>query len=79
MRRVGLFALAIGMGDDELARAQVEAVRGRRDELNMIGARIQAAPYQGRLAEARRWQPSGPAGWSRKPATTALASRPSAA
>ena len=51
--RVGLYALGITMGDDELARAQVEAVRGRRDEMNMIGARIQVAHYQGRVREAR--------------------------
>jgi hypothetical protein len=51
--RVGLYALGITMGDDDLARAQVEAVRGRRDEMNMIGARIQVAHYQGRFREAR--------------------------
>jgi len=51
--RAGLFGLAILTGDDALAQAQVEAVRGRRDELNMTGVRIQAAWFTGRVSEAR--------------------------
>jgi tetratricopeptide (TPR) repeat protein len=51
--RIGLFVLGTFTGDDALAQAQVEAVRGRRDELNMTGVRIQAALYKGRVSEAR--------------------------
>ena len=57
--RTGLFVVATATGDRALAEAQVEAVRGRRDEVNMLGLQVQAALFGGRLAEARafadRW------------------------
>ena len=49
--RSGLYALAIVSGDEALAAAQVEAVRGRRDEVDLLPARFGAAAYQGRLRE----------------------------
>ena len=51
--REGLFVVATLTGDAALALTQVAAVRGRRDEVEMTGLRVQAALYQGRLAEAR--------------------------
>ena len=57
--RSGLFVVATLTDDRALADAQVEAVRGRRDEVNMLGLQVQAALFTGRLAEARgmadRW------------------------
>lgn len=50
--RVGLFAVATFMHDDGLAREQVAAVAGRRDETDMVGARMTAALYEGRMREA---------------------------
>ncbi len=50
--RTGLFVLATFRGDSQLASAQIEAVRGRRDEVEMIGRRADAASYQGRMREA---------------------------
>ena len=50
--RVGLFQVAVLMGDAALADAQVAAVRGRRDESVMLGIRMYAATYRGRLKEA---------------------------
>jgi len=50
--RSGLFVIATITGDHALAQAQVDAVRGRRDELNLTGLRIQAAMFKGRVAEA---------------------------
>jgi tetratricopeptide (TPR) repeat protein len=50
--REGLFVLATFTGDAALADAQVQAVKGRRDEVDMTGVRVQASLYQGRLTEA---------------------------
>jgi len=50
--RVGLYQVAILMGDMALAEQQVAATRGRRDELDMIGIRMFAATYRGRMKEA---------------------------
>jgi tetratricopeptide (TPR) repeat protein len=50
--RGGLFVVGILTGDDALAAAQVEAVRGRRDELELVGLRAQAAGYKGKMKEA---------------------------
>ncbi|MCC7126781.1 MAG: protein kinase [Acidobacteria bacterium] len=50
----GLFVIATLTRDAALAAEQIEATRGRRDEVNIIGVRIQAAMYQGRLREARQ-------------------------
>jgi tetratricopeptide (TPR) repeat protein len=50
--RSGLLVLATLTGDDALAQAQVEAVKGRRDEVNITGLRVQAALFRGRLGEA---------------------------
>ena len=49
--RNGLYAVAIVSGDEALAAAQVEAVRGRRDEVDLLPARVGAAAYQGRFRE----------------------------
>ena len=50
--RVGLYQVAILMGDDALAEQQVAAVRGRRDEAEMTAIRMFAATYRGRMKEA---------------------------
>ena len=50
--RVGLYALAIVVGDHALADAQVAAVHGRRDEVAMVGARVGAANYLGKMNDA---------------------------
>ena len=50
--RVGLYQVAIFMGDLALAEQQVAAVRGRRDEVDMIAGRMFAATYRGRMKEA---------------------------
>jgi tetratricopeptide (TPR) repeat protein len=50
--RVGLYQVAIFMGDLALAEQQVAAVRGRRDEVDMTAARMFAATYRGRMKEA---------------------------
>lgn len=50
--RLNLFTIGIVTGDRALADAQVAAVRGRRDEVDLLGTRVQAAMYLGRLAEA---------------------------
>lgn len=50
--RVGLYQVAIVMGDLALAEQQVAAVRGRRDEVDMTAARMFAATYRGRMKEA---------------------------
>lgn len=52
--RMGLFTVATLTGDEALAQAQVEAVRGRRDEVNMLGVQIQAALMRGHIADARQ-------------------------
>jgi eukaryotic-like serine/threonine-protein kinase len=50
--RVGLYQVAIFMGDLALAEQQVAAVRGRRDEVDMTAGRMFAATYRGRMQEA---------------------------
>ena len=50
--RVGLYQTAILMGDFAYAEQQADAVRGRRDEVDMIGIRMFAAAYRGRMNEA---------------------------
>jgi eukaryotic-like serine/threonine-protein kinase len=51
--RSGLFLAATLTGDDALARAQVDAAKGRRDEVNLIGMQVQAHMYRGEMREAR--------------------------
>jgi len=50
--RVGLYQTAMLMGDRALAEQQIAAVRGRRDEMEMVAMRIAAAIYFGRMKEA---------------------------
>lgn len=50
--RNSLFVVATFLGDHKLADEQVAAVRGRREEVDMIAARAQAALYRGRPKEA---------------------------
>ena len=50
--RVGLYQVAVLMGDMALADEQAAAVRGRRDEVDMIAIRMFAATYRGRMKEA---------------------------
>ena len=50
--RVGLYQIAILLGDQALANEQASAVQGRRDEIDMIGIRMFAATYRGRMQEA---------------------------
>jgi tetratricopeptide (TPR) repeat protein len=55
--RNGLFTVGILTGDQALADAQVQAMRGRRDEVSIVGLRIQALTYQGRFKEAAELTP----------------------
>ena len=50
--RVGLYQIAILTGDQALADQQVSAVQGRRDEVDMVAARMYGATYRGRMKEA---------------------------
>ncbi|MEW6320892.1 MAG: protein kinase [Acidobacteriota bacterium] len=50
--RIGLYTVAVAFGDETLAATQVDAVRGRRDEWNMVAAQAQRAHYRGRFGEA---------------------------
>src|SRR6185503_2524187 len=50
--RVGMYQAAILLGDLAYAEQQAAAVRGRRDEIDMIGVRMFAATYRGRFKEA---------------------------
>ena len=50
--RVGLYQIATLMGDTALADQQALAVQGRRDEIDMVGIRMFAATYRGRMKEA---------------------------
>ena len=50
--RAGLYQAAIMSGNIALAEQQVEAVRGRRDEVDMVVARMFGATYRGRMKEA---------------------------
>lgn len=50
--RIGLYQVAIVTGDMKLAEEQVAAVRGRRDEVEMVLVRMCGASYRGRFREA---------------------------
>jgi tetratricopeptide (TPR) repeat protein/tRNA A-37 threonylcarbamoyl transferase component Bud32 len=50
--RIGLYQIAIVTGDLKLAEEQVAAVRGRRDEVDMVTIRMFGASYRGRFKEA---------------------------
>ena len=50
--RTGLFTVATFLGDQKLADEQIAAVRGRREEVDMVATRVQAALYRGRAKEA---------------------------
>jgi len=50
--RVGLYQIAILIGDSALAEQQISAVAGRRDEVDMVAIRMFAATYRGRMKEA---------------------------
>jgi tetratricopeptide (TPR) repeat protein len=50
--RIGLYQVAVRMGDQPLAEQQIAAVSGRRDEIDMIAIRMFAATYRGRMKEA---------------------------
>ena len=50
--RIGLYQVAVLTGDQALAEQQVAAVRGRRDEVDMIAIRMFGATYRGRMKEA---------------------------
>lgn len=52
--RAALFVTASFLGDTALANAQIEAVRGRRDEAEMLPNRAAVALYRGRNTEAAR-------------------------
>lgn len=71
--RSGLLVLATLTGDDALAQAQVEAVKGRRDEVNITGLRVQAALFRGRVREAWTLADAWMAGMVRDGRATALA------
>jgi tetratricopeptide (TPR) repeat protein len=50
--RIGLYQIALFTDDPTLAAQQVAAVRGRRDEVDMVGIRMFGATYRGRFKEA---------------------------
>ncbi len=50
--RGGLFVIGIVTGDTALADTQVQAMRGRRDEVDFLRTRMGAAAYQGRMKDA---------------------------
>ena len=50
--RIGLYQIGILTGDLKLADEQVAAVRGRRDEVEMVAIRMFGAAYRGRFTEA---------------------------
>ena len=50
--RIGLYQIAMPDGRPALADAQVAAVRGRRDEVDMVAIRMLRRTYRGRLKEA---------------------------
>ena len=49
---ITLFVIGTLTGDQALADAQVEAMRGKREEAGMVNVRMQAATYRGRMKEA---------------------------
>jgi tetratricopeptide (TPR) repeat protein len=50
--RISLFTIATFLDDQKLADEQVAAVRGVREEVDLIATRVQAALYRGRAQEA---------------------------
>ena len=50
--RIRLYQIAVFTGDLAMAEEQVAAVRGRRDEVDMVAARMFGAAYRGRFTEA---------------------------
>lgn len=50
--RIGLYQIAVLTGDMKMAEDQVAAVRGRRDEVEMVTIRMFGAAYRGRFKEA---------------------------
>ena len=50
--RNGLYIVGIATGDQALADAQVAAVQGQREEIDLLGVRAQAAVFRGRVREA---------------------------
>jgi tetratricopeptide (TPR) repeat protein len=54
LTRGALFVTASFLGDTALADAQIAAVRGRRDEAEILPSRASVALYQGRNGEAAR-------------------------
>ena len=50
--RMSLFGIGVLTNDQALADAQVAAVRGKREEVDMLSVRISAALYRGRMKEA---------------------------
>ena len=50
--RIVLYQAAVLLGQMEFAEQQAAAVRGRRDEVDMIAIRMSAATYRGRFKEA---------------------------
>jgi len=49
---ITLFVIGTLTGDQALADAHVEAMRGKREEAGMVNVRMQAAMYRGRMKEA---------------------------
>jgi tetratricopeptide (TPR) repeat protein len=52
--RTGLYVIATLMGDSVRADAQVAAVRGRRDDIEMVYLQTQAAAFKGRMRLAEQ-------------------------
>ena len=50
--RIGLYQIALLAGDLAAAEEQAAAVRGRRDEVDMVATRMFGAAYRGRFREA---------------------------
>jgi tetratricopeptide (TPR) repeat protein/tRNA A-37 threonylcarbamoyl transferase component Bud32 len=50
--RAGLYVTAVYLGDEALAAAQIEAVKGRRDEADMLASRAVIALLHGKNTEA---------------------------
>ena len=49
---VSLFVIGTVTGDQPLADAQIEAMRGKREEVGLVGVRMRAEAYRGRFKEA---------------------------
>ena len=50
--RVNLFVIAVLTNDQALADAQVAALRGKREEVDLLSVRASAAMYRGRMKDA---------------------------